>query len=216
MNKKLFVAMALVFSISSFSNGVEASTNAEKNAEIKVTTAAKKTNGSKESSKPKLIVIKKKTEVKVTKKATTTKKIASRGTTHTLASGSGKTIASADANTIISNAKRYMGVRYVFGGTTARGFDCSGFTAHVFNLSGISLPHSAALQARMGIAVSKSELKTGDLVFFETYKPGISHCGIYIGGGNFIHASSSAGITISKLSDRYYSTRYRGATRILK
>ena len=120
------------------------------------------------------------------------------------------------AQEIIEYAKQFMGIKYVFGGTSPKGFDCSGFTMYVFNKFGISLPHSAKGQAELGVAVSKSELIPGDLVFFETNKPGISHVGIYIGGGSCLEASSSRGIASTKLSSSYYSTRYLGATRILK
>lgn len=139
----------------------------------------------------------------------TTKLVASRGTTST-------TLSVEKAQDIIEYAKQFMGVNYVFGGASPKGFDCSGYTMYVFNKFGISLPHSAKAQANLGVAVSKSDLIPGDLVFFETYKPGISHVGIYIGSGNFLEASSSRGIAITKLSSSYYKSRYMGATRILK
>lgn len=135
--------------------------------------------------------------------------VASRGTSLT-------TVSSEKSQEIINYAKQFMGIQYVFGGASPSGFDCSGFTMYVFNKFGIDLPHSASGQAGLGRAVSKSDLVPGDLVFFETYKPGISHVGIYIGSGNFLEASSSRGIAITSLSSSYYSSRYRGATRILK
>lgn len=139
----------------------------------------------------------------------TTRVVASRGTTVT-------SVSSEKAHEIINYAKQFMGVKYVFGGASPSGFDCSGFTMYVFQHFGISLPHSAKSQAAMGTAVSKSNLIPGDLVFFETYQKGISHVGIYIGNGNFIEASSSRGIAITSLSSSYYKNRYMGATRILK
>ena len=119
------------------------------------------------------------------------------------------------ANTIISLAKNYMGVPYVFGGTTPYGFDCSGYVQYVFAHAGISIPRTADVQYDFGTPISTTELVPGDLVFFETYTYGASHVGIYLGDGNFIHASSSRGVTISSLSQAYYSSHYIGARRIL-
>ncbi len=116
---------------------------------------------------------------------------------------------------LIQTALSLRGIAYRSGGTSRRGFDCSGFTRYVFAKYGISLPHSSAAQARLGSSVARSELKAGDLVFFETYKRGISHVGIYIGGNQFVHAPRN-GRTVStdSLSSGYYASRYRGARRI--
>ena len=119
------------------------------------------------------------------------------------------------ARRIISTAMEYMGVPYVFGGTSPYGFDCSGYVQYVFAHSGISLPRTADVQYEVGTPVSTTDLVPGDLVFFTTYTYGASHVGIYVGEGNFIHASSSQGVTISSLSHAYYSSRYIGARRIL-
>lgn len=116
---------------------------------------------------------------------------------------------------IISNAMQYIGVPYVFGGTTPYGFDCSGYVQFIFAQAGISLPRTADAQYEVGIPVSISELIPGDAVFFTTYTYGASHVGIYVGDGNFIHASSSRGVTISSLSSAYYSTHYIGARRMM-
>jgi cell wall-associated NlpC family hydrolase len=117
---------------------------------------------------------------------------------------------------VIDYAKRYLGVDYNFGSASPDEFDCSGFTMFVFKIVGINLPHSAAAQANIGQAISKSNLEPGDLVFFQTYKPGISHVGIYLGNEYFIHASSGAGhVTITSLSEAYYTERFRGGARIL-
>lgn len=118
------------------------------------------------------------------------------------------------ARRIISNAMQYMGVPYVFGGTTPYGFDCSGYVQYVFAQAGISLPRTADVQYEVGIPISTAELIPGDLVFFQTYTYGASHVGIYVGDGNFIHASSSYGVTISSLSSAYYSSHYIGSRRI--
>lgn len=107
-----------------------------------------------------------------------------------------------------------MGVPYVWGGTSPEGFDCSGFIHYTFLQNSITLPRTAATIYEKGTAVSKADLIPGDLVFFSTYTEGASHVGIYIGSGNFIHASSSKGVTISALSSSYYSERYIGAKRV--
>lgn len=116
---------------------------------------------------------------------------------------------------IISNAMQYIGVPYVFGGTTPYGFDCSGYVQFIFAQAGISLPRTADAQYEVGIPISTAELMPGDAVFFTTYTYGASHVGIYVGDGNFIHASSSRGVTISSLSSAYYSTHYIGARRMM-
>lgn len=118
------------------------------------------------------------------------------------------------ARRIITTSMDYIGVPYVFGGTTPSGFDCSGYVQYVFAHAGISLPRTADVQYEVGTPVSTAELVPGDLVFFTTYTYGASHVGIYVGDGNFIHASSSRGVTISSLSQAYYSSHYIGARRI--
>lgn len=118
-------------------------------------------------------------------------------------------------NSVIRIAMACRGTHYVRGGTSRGGFDCSGFTRYVYAKYGISLPHSSAAQAGRGTAVSRSELKAGDLVFFQTYRRGISHVGIYVGNGNFVHAASRGrGVTVDALNSDYYAQRYRGARRI--
>ena len=119
------------------------------------------------------------------------------------------------AGRIIASSMDYLGVPYVFGGTSPYGFDCSGYVQYVFANAGISLPRTADVQFEVGTPVSTTELIPGDLVFFSTYTYGASHVGIYVGDGNFIHASSSNGVTISSLGQAYYSSRYIGARRIL-
>lgn len=125
-------------------------------------------------------------------------------------------ISSSKADAIISTAKKYIGVPYLWAGSTPSGFDCSGFVQYVFKAHGISLNRTCQTQYQHGTYVSKANLKPGDLVFFQnTYKAGISHVGIYIGNGQFIHASSSKGVVISNLSSSYYVSHYYGARRIL-
>lgn len=146
-------------------------------------------------------------------KTTHHKKTSHRGA---LSRGSGAVLGEGDAQRVLNYARRFLGVGYRFGHSSPSGFDCSGFTMFVYREAGINLPHSASSQANVGLAVSKDDLAPGDLVFFQTYKQGISHVGIYIGEGKFIHASSGSGyVTISSLSEDYYTARYRGATRIL-
>lgn len=119
------------------------------------------------------------------------------------------------ANTLVQMALACRGTQYVRGGTSRGGFDCSGFTRYVFAKYGVSLPHSSAAQAGTGRSVSREELKPGDLVFFQTSSRGISHVGIYIGNGNFVHAASRGrGVTVDSLSSSYYCSRYRGARRV--
>ncbi|MEK3881040.1 C40 family peptidase [Paenibacillus sp. FSL H8-0122] len=126
--------------------------------------------------------------------------------------GAGSAFADSKMDKVIDKA---IGTKYVSGGTSTNGFDCSGFTMYVFDKIGINLPHQSGSQYQMGSAVSRDEMRPGDLVFFNTSGKGVSHVGIYVGDGEFAHASSSRGVTISSLSDSYYVNRYVGAKRIM-
>lgn len=116
---------------------------------------------------------------------------------------------------IVSRAAKYKGVPYVFGGTTTKGFDCSGYVQHVFKDCKAKLPRLADEQALQGIFVTQKQLRPGDLVFFTTYAAGASHVGIYAGDGQFWSASSSKGVMLSSLKDDYWKQRYYGARRVL-
>ncbi|WP_242966728.1 C40 family peptidase [Desulfosporosinus sp. FKA] len=115
---------------------------------------------------------------------------------------------------LISHALSLQGIPYLWGGTSIKGFDCSGFVQHVFRASGISLPRTAAEQYKLGSTVSRNNLRPGDLVFFQTYAPGATDVRIYIGGGQTVGASSD-GVGIHNLSESYWSKHYLGARRIL-
>jgi peptidoglycan DL-endopeptidase CwlO len=111
---------------------------------------------------------------------------------------------------VVGIAMHYLGVPYVWGGSTPRGFDCSGLVMYVYAQIGVSMPHSSYSQAAMGTPVSMSQLEPGDLVFFT----GASHVGIYIGGGQFIHAPHTGDVVkISSLSG-YYASAFYTARRI--
>lgn len=115
---------------------------------------------------------------------------------------------------LIAYAYTYLGTPYVYGGSSYSGTDCSGFTMAVFAKFGYSLSHGASDQYYTATSVSSEERQAGDLVFFDTFG-GISHVGIYLGGGQFIHASSSGGVKVNSLYESYYAACYLGAGRIL-
>ena len=123
---------------------------------------------------------------------------------------------SARGSELVSIAKQYLGCKYVYGGSGPSTFDCSGFTMFLYSKYGYSLPHSATSQSYKGVYVSKENLAPGDLVVFNnSANTSIGHIGVYIGGNQFIHASSGRGkVIISGLSDSYYAARYVTARRI--
>jgi cell wall-associated NlpC family hydrolase len=116
-------------------------------------------------------------------------------------------------HTVIMTGRSFMGVPYVWGGEDPSGFDCSGFIQYVYAKHGIHLPRTADIQFNVGKVVRRGDEKPGDLVFFETYCPGPSHVGIYLGRDYFLHASSSRGVTTDRLSGDFFAQRYLGAKR---
>ncbi|WP_047980082.1 C40 family peptidase [Ornithinibacillus contaminans] len=112
---------------------------------------------------------------------------------------------------IVQTAYAYIGTPYVWGGESPGGFDCSGFLQYIYHTHGVTIPRTVSDIWNFGTSVSAPSV--GDLVFFETYKPGPSHAGIYVGDGKFIHAGLD-GVEVSSLSESYWKTRYLGAKRI--
>lgn len=127
---------------------------------------------------------------------------------------------SSSVNKVISLAKSLLGKSYVWGAQGPSTFDCSGFTYYVFkNAANITLPRVSQDQSTYGTYVSKSNLKAGDLIFFDTVGPNngaVTHVGIYIGNGQFIHAASGQGkVVINNLNSTYYVNAYVNARRVL-
>lgn len=119
---------------------------------------------------------------------------------------------------IVQSAYQYIGSPYVWAAAGPDSFDCSGFTMYIMSLHGILLPHQSGMQYNRGLSVPRDSLVPGDLVFFSSNKTsGVAHVGIYIGNGNFIHASSgsSMSVIISPLSANYYAQHYLGARRVI-
>ena len=178
-------------------------------------------------------VVVKSTDIKINKVLVVPKKPeVAKSTTKTLSRGNSKSSSTKSTNnavkssdygitatysgnsSVVAYAYKFMGRPYVWGASGPNAFDCSGFVAYVYQAFGVSLPHYTGSQYASGTKVSQSALSPGDLVFFNTYSS-ISHVGIYIGGGQFIHASSgSARVTVSSLSESYYASRFAGAVRV--
>lgn len=133
----------------------------------------------------------------------------------TLATVKIKQVSSYSVDTSVINiAKSLIGTPYKWGGVSPNGFDCSGFLKYVYKQKGINIPRTVNEIWNYGADVDK--LSVGDIIFFQTYKPGPSHTGIYLGNGNFIHTDLDEGVTISNLSVSYWKNRYLGAKRIVQ
>ncbi len=128
----------------------------------------------------------------------------------------GSAVDAANTSVILALAMRYQGVPYAWGGANRGGLDCSGLIIRAAADAGKpGLPHSAAELWKIGTRIPKAELRPGDLVFFKnTYKPGISHVGVFSGGTKFLHASSGKGkVTVGDLEDPYFVKKWAGARR---
>ena len=169
-----------------------------------------KTNG-KEGYVATNLLSSKKTEVETTSRgSTTTRKSNKKEEVKTTAPASGK------GATVVETAKNYIGYRYVYGTAGPNTFDCSGFTSYVFKLHGVSLSRTAKAQYGNGSPVARADLQPGDLVMFGPSVSGINHVGIYIGGGQIVHAANpSRGVTIDTINSGYYNNNYIGARRVI-
>lgn len=146
-----------------------------------------------------------------TREQAATNNSAAKSTTQKNTAVTESTTTSASGSAVVSYAQQFLGCKYVYGGTSTNGFDCSGFTQYVYKHFGINLNRTAAAQYSNGKSVT--ELQAGDLVMFG--KSGINHVGIYMGGNTFIHAANPGrGVTTDALSTGYYKTNYVGAKRI--
>jgi uncharacterized protein YfaT (DUF1175 family) len=115
------------------------------------------------------------------------------------------------SRTVVAVAKQYVGAPYRWGGSSPEGFDCSGLVRYVYAQVGVSLPHNAAKQYRLGTVVAREDLEPGDLVFFDRLR----HNGIYVGGGRFIHARQTGRrVGIASLDDEWYASHFVGGIRL--
>ena len=175
------------------------------------------------SAKTKQGVVLKTSELKVNKVIVSPKKVEEQNTVQPSRSSNttGKKNTSSSINRgvnksssqVANYAYNFLGRPYVYGANGPNAFDCSGFTSYVYRHFGVSLTRTASSQFSAGSAVSRNNLAPGDLVFFNTVGY-LGHVGLYIGGGDFIHAASSGRVKISSLSEGYYRTRYAGARRV--
>lgn len=134
----------------------------------------------------------------------------------------GKTyhISAVDKQKLLEDAKYFKGGKYVWGGTTPKGFDCSGYVQYLYKKHDVNLPRTAWAQSKKGLSIKKEDLQKGDLLFFLTDKKRgipITHVGIYIGDGEFIHAASKKrGIIISPITHGSYAKTFVSARRVTK
>ncbi|OLS39051.1 endopeptidase SpoIID/LytB [Alkalihalophilus pseudofirmus] len=130
----------------------------------------------------------------------------------TPSTGGGSNVGGFNMMNLIADASEQIGTPYVWGGTTASGFDCSGFIQFVFSKNGVQTPRTVAQMWSQGKSVSQPSV--GDLVFYDINGTGASHAGIYIGSNQFIHSGSSTGVTIARTDTKYWNDRYLGAKRM--
>lgn len=130
-------------------------------------------------------------------------------------------VTSSTGQAIVNLGKKYMGVRYVFGASTSttKSFDCSSFMKYIFSKYGVNLPRSSVAQSKVGTAVSKANLRVGDLVFFSSGSRAngrnVTHVAVYAGNGKILHTYGSPGVTISDLNSGNWKRTYLKARRVL-
>lgn len=133
---------------------------------------------------------------------------------HEEQASSTQTVVASGNSSVVDTAMSYIGNKYVYGGSTPSGFDCSGFTSYIYKQYGVNLNRTAAGQYSNGTEVSREDLQAGDLVMFG--KSGINHVGIYIGDGQIVHAANpSRGVTTDTIDSGYYNNNYVGARRVM-
>ena len=160
------------------------------------------------------------TSSKVVKRSAPTKTVAKSPNLKTLESRFSGNVSGA-INEILKDAEKYLGAPYKYGGNTSSGFDCSGFTVKVFDENNAKLPRRSEDQSNTGKEISIKDAKPGDLIFFATAGGSkVSHVGIVHDIGNdgevkFIHASTSKGVVISSLNEKYWNKAYLFARRVL-
>ncbi|MDB5033071.1 MAG: NlpC/P60 family protein [Chlorobi bacterium] len=120
-----------------------------------------------------------------------------------------------DRRMVLDEAETWLGTPYQFGGVTRSGVDCSGFVCNVFRVADRRLPRNSGEQAQVGSSVNPAQVLPGDLVFFNTSGSGVSHVGIMVDRDSFIHASTSSGVIVSRLSESYYSSHFLFIKRVL-
>lgn len=182
---------------------------------IKNTTTKTATNTTKKTTDPKKTTPPAKTPSKSTPPKTTPPKTTPPKDTKgkPVSRGSEGVEAIKDVDKLIGTALSLKGTPYVYGGSTPKGFDCSGFTSYCYKAIGIDIPHSSLDQSKQGTQLTKEQLIPGAIVYFNTTGKGVSHVGIYLGNGEFVHASSGGKqVMVSNLNEGYYKERYLGAT----
>ena len=116
---------------------------------------------------------------------------------------------------VVESAKRFLGVPYLWGGTTPLGFDCSGLVQLAFRLNGVDLPRDADQQFQVGCSIGVNDLEPADLLFFSNKSSGITHVGIFVGDGQFLHSSGRArGVTVTPFIDRFFQSIFVEARRV--